>query len=95
MHHFQGKAGGRKSLTGQSDWMVNYAERHRAGLRIGTANTEETANLLVNRRMEKLQSMRWSRGGADPLLQVRCAVYSGTLGSGFGKKFRPASSLSE
>jgi len=24
-------------LTGQSDWMVNYAERHRAGLRVGTA----------------------------------------------------------
>ena len=21
-------------LTGQSDWMVNYAERHRAGLRV-------------------------------------------------------------
>jgi hypothetical protein len=27
-------------LTGQSDWMVNYAERHRAGLRVGTAITE-------------------------------------------------------
>jgi len=22
-------------LTGQSDWLVNYAERHRAGLRVG------------------------------------------------------------
>ena len=27
-------------LTGQSDWLVNYAERHRAGLRVGTAITE-------------------------------------------------------
>jgi hypothetical protein len=27
-------------LTGQSDWLVNYAERHRAGLRAGTAITE-------------------------------------------------------
>ena len=30
-------------LTGQSNWMVNYAERHRAGLRGGTAITEGTA----------------------------------------------------
>jgi hypothetical protein len=77
-------------LTGQSDWMVNYAERHRAGLRVGTAITEGTANFLVNRRMEKSQSMRWSRRGADLLLQARCAVYNGTLGSGFGQRFHPA-----
>src|ERR1700688_2011130 len=60
------------------------AERHRAGLRVGTALTEGTANFLVNRRMNKAQQMRWSRRGADLLLQVRCAVYNGTLGSGFG-----------
>jgi hypothetical protein len=77
-------------LTGQSDWLVNYAERHRAGLRVGTAITEGTANFLVNRRMNKSQQMRWSRRGADLLLQVRCAVYNGTLGSGFGQKFQPA-----
>jgi len=77
-------------LTGQSAWLVNYAERHRAGLRVGTAITEGTANFLVNRRMNKLQQMRWSRRGADLLLQVRCAVYNGTLGSGFGQKFQPA-----
>ena len=77
-------------LTGQSDWLVNYAERHRAGLRVGTAITEGTANFLVNRRMNKSQQMRWSRRGADLLLQVRCAVYNGTLGSGFGQRFYPA-----
>ena len=77
-------------LIGQSAWMVNYAERHRAGLRVGTAITEGTANFLVNRRMNKSQQMRWSRRGADLLLQVRCAVYNGTLGSGFGQKFQPA-----
>jgi len=37
--------------------------------------------------------MRWSRRGADLLLQVRCAVYNGTLGSGFGQKFQPANDL--
>jgi hypothetical protein len=77
-------------LTGQSDWMVNYAERHRAGLRVGTAITEGRANFLVNRRMNKSQQMRWSRRGANLLLQVRCAVYNGTLGSGYGQKFHPA-----
>ena len=77
-------------LVGQAAWTVNYAERHRAGLRVGTAITEGTANFLVNRRMNKSQQMRWTRRGADLLLQVRCAVYNGTFGSGFGQKFMPA-----
>jgi hypothetical protein len=49
--------------------------------------TEGTANFLVNRRMNKSQQMRWSRRGANLVLQVRCAVYNGTLGSGFGQRF--------
>jgi hypothetical protein len=77
-------------LVGQANWMVNYAERHRAGLRVGTAITEGTANFLVNRRMNKSQQMRWTRRGADLLLQVRCAVYNGTFGSAFGQRFVPA-----
>ena len=77
-------------LTGQSAWLVNYAQRHRAGLRVGTSITEGTANFLVNRRMNKRQQMRWSRRGADLLLQVRCAIYNGALGSEFGQKFHPA-----
>ena len=75
-------------LRGQSSWLVNYAGRYRAGLRVGTSVTEGTANFLVNRRMNKLQQMRWSRRGADLLLQVRCAVFNGTLGSGFGQLFQ-------
>jgi hypothetical protein len=74
-------------LTSQSAWLVNYAERHRAGLRVGTSITEGTANFLVNRRMTKSQQMRWSRRGADLLLQVRCAVLNGKLGSGFEPLF--------
>ena len=84
-------------LTSQSAWLVNYAERHRAGLRVGTSITEGTANFLVNRRMAKSQQMRWSRRGADLLLQVRCAVLNGKLGSGLGHLFEaeadPASGL--
>ena len=74
-------------LVGQSERLVDYGERHRAGLRVGTALTEGTANFLVNRRMNKSQQMRWSRRGADRLLQVRCAVYNGTLGASFGQRF--------
>ena len=77
-------------LRGDWAWLVGYAERHRAGLRVGTAITEGTADFLVNRRINKSQQMRWSRRGAALLLQVRCAVYNGTLGSGFGQKFQPA-----
>ena len=61
-------------LSGQGAWLVNYAERHLEGLRVGTAITEGTANFLVNRRMNKSQQMRWSRRGADLLLQVRGAL---------------------
>ena len=76
-------------LNGQSNWLVNYAQRYRAGLRVGTSVTEGTANFLVNRRMNKSQQMRWSRRGTDLLLHVRCAVYNGALGSGFGHLFEP------
>src|SRR5271168_2278071 len=62
-----------KYLIGQSGWLVNYAKRRRASLRVGTSITEGTANFLVNRRMNKSQQMRWSRRGADLFLQVRCA----------------------
>jgi hypothetical protein len=78
-------------LRSQSTRLVNYAERYRAGLRVGTSVTEGTANFLVNRRMNKSQQMRWSRRGADLLLQVRCAVYNGAFVSGFGNLFEPAS----
>ena len=76
-----------KYLRGQAAWLVNYAKRYRAGERVGTSITEGTANFLVNRRMNKSQQMRWSRRGADLLLQVRCAVYNGTLGAGSGHRF--------
>jgi hypothetical protein len=103
MPAFQGEQGDRKKdppsrrlalreidryLTSQSAWLVNYAERHRAGLRVGTSITEGTANFLVNRRMNKSQQMRWSRRGADLLLQVRCAVLNGSLDSGFSQLFK-------
>jgi hypothetical protein len=78
-------------LRGQSVRLVNCAARHLAGLRVGTSVTEGAANVLVNRRMNKAQQMRWSGRGADLLLQVRCGVYNGSLGTGFGRLFGSAS----
>ena len=78
-------------LRGQSARLINYAARSRAGQRVGTSVTEGAANFLVNRRMNKSQQMRWSQRGADLLLQVRCAVYNGVFGSGFGQLFGPLS----
>jgi hypothetical protein len=77
-------------LRGHSARPVNYAKRYRAGSPVGTSMTEGTANFLINRRMNKSQQMRWSRQGADLLLQVRCAVYNGALGT-FGHVFEPVS----
>jgi hypothetical protein len=76
-----------KYLRGQATWLINYAKRFRVGLRVGMSVTEGTANFLVNQRMNKSQQMRWSRNGADLLLQVRCAVYNGKLGAGVGHRF--------
>jgi hypothetical protein len=53
-------------LTGQGDWLVNCAERHRSGLRVGTAITEGTANFLVNRRLNKSQQMRFMDRNSTP-----------------------------
>jgi hypothetical protein len=111
MPAFQGDSGGKRDpssrrlwtslreidryLTSQSAWLVNYAERYRAGLRVGTSLTEGTANFLVNRRMNKSQQMRWSRRGADLLLQVRCAAVNGKLGFSFGQLFQAVDPATE
>jgi hypothetical protein len=78
-----------RHLSGQSAWLVNNAEQYSAELRVGTSITESTANYLVDRRMNKSQQMRRSRRGANLLLRVRCAIYNGTLGSRFRRRFEP------
>jgi hypothetical protein len=45
--------------------------------------------------MNKSQQMRWSRTGADLLLQVRCAIYNATLRSGLGHLFQPHANQNE
>jgi hypothetical protein len=63
----------RDYIDGQSAHLVNYRERQRAGLPIGTSTTEGLANTLVNRRMNKSQQMRWSIRGAHAVLSIRTA----------------------
>ncbi len=58
-------------IEGQSAHLVNYGLRYRQGQSIGTATTEGLANTLVNRRMNKLQQMRWSAVGAHAVITVR------------------------
>ena len=47
--------------------LVNYAERHRAGLRVGTAITEGTANFLGNRRMNAVVTARCGSAASGTL----------------------------
>src|SRR3954452_13449695 len=66
-------------LTGQSAHLVDYAERRRAGQRVGTALTEGTANFLVNRRMARRS--RCAGPGAGPIGCSRSAAPSTTARS--------------
>jgi hypothetical protein len=66
-----------KHLRGQAAWLVNYAKRVRAYLRVGTSVTEGTANFLFNRRMNKSQQMRRLRDGP---VAARPAVDRSTAG---------------
>jgi hypothetical protein len=57
--------------------LIDYDRRQKAGLRVSSCGAESTVNFLINRRMNKSQQMRWSRRGAELLLQVRAAVLNG------------------
>jgi len=58
-------------VDGQSAYLVDYARRQRAGQPVGTSTSEGLAIALVNRRMNKLQQMRWSAAGAHAVVTVR------------------------
>jgi hypothetical protein len=73
----------------KNNWksLANYAYAYRHGLRISSAPAESGMAHLVNQRMGKKQSMRWSAEGAHQLLQVRCAVLDGQLETLFRESF--------
>jgi hypothetical protein len=71
-----------KYLRGQATWLVNYAKRYRAGLRVGTSITE--GELPGRPAHEQVPAEAMVAKGADLLLQVRCAADNGTLGARLG-----------
>lgn len=59
--------------------LPSYAIRYRYGMPISTATTEATVNQVISRRMVTQQQMRWTRAGAQHVLQVRAQLLNGTL----------------
>jgi putative addiction module CopG family antidote len=59
--------------------IVNYGERFPAGERISTGFVESAINQIVDKPMEKRQSMRWTPRGAHLLLQTRTCVLNSDL----------------
>jgi hypothetical protein len=59
--------------------IVYYGERFRAGERISTGFVESTVNQIIDKRMDKRQSMRWTPRGAHLLLQARTRVLNDDL----------------
>jgi hypothetical protein len=55
--------------------------------RVSEAGQEIDVVLVIDMRDRASMPSTPSRDGADLLLQVRCAVYNGTLGAGFGHRF--------
>ncbi len=61
----------------------NDDERYRNGEAISSAVAEATVNQVISKRMVKQQQMRWSRDGAQLLLQVRTQILNGDLRGAF------------
>ena len=72
--------------------LPSYAIRYRYGMPISTATTEATVNQVISRRMVKRQQMRWSRDGAQHVLEVRTQLLNQSLEMTFRRwypLFRP------
>jgi hypothetical protein len=59
--------------------LIDYASSYRRGERVSTAHVESSVNQVINQRMCKKRQLRWTRDGAQGLLQVRTALVNGDL----------------
>ena len=59
------------------DRLINYGKRYHEDRPISTSGAESAVDYVIGQRMKKKAHMRWSREGANALLQVRCAVLNG------------------
>ncbi len=73
---FRGKV---NYLNANINALVDYRRYQQVGRRISTGYVESNVNRLIGRRMCKSQHMRWSRKGADGVLQVRVALQNREL----------------
>ena len=69
----------RAYIENNTDALIDYGQRYRAGKPISSSRAESTVNQLVNARMNKRRQMRWSPQGAHRVLQVRAAVLDSRL----------------
>jgi len=82
-------------LRGCSALLVNYPRRRALRLPISSAGAESVVDYLIGQRLKRNGHMRWTREGANSLLQVRCAVLNGLDVRNFkrwyppGKQFAP------
>jgi hypothetical protein len=61
----------------------NYGDRYRHGETISTSFVESAVNQVVSKRMVKRQQMRWTKRGAQLLLEVRTQVLNQDLRNTF------------
>lgn len=66
-------------LRNNQAFIPNYGDRYRHGERISTAFVESTVNLLIAKRFNKKQQMRWTKKGAHHLLQIRIQFFNRQL----------------
>ncbi len=69
-------------LGSNADSLPCYRRRYQLGLPIASSPVE-SVNQVVSRRMVKKQQMRWTKRGAQRLLDVRTEVLNGTLEDAF------------
>lgn len=66
-------------LSNNSTRLVNYGQRHRAGLPISTSTAESAVESVIGDRFKKNRKMRWTHKGANALLHIRVADLNGEL----------------
>ena len=67
----------RREKRAGPDRLINYGKRYHEDRPISTSGAESAVDFVIGQRMKKHSHVRWSREGANALLQVRCAVPDG------------------
>ena len=76
-------------LRGCSALLVNYARRRALNLPVSSAGAESAVDYVIGQRLKRNGHMRWTREGANSLLQVRCAVLNGLDVRNFKRWYPP------